>query len=79
MTDDQNAYNRNVNKRIAQELAEADEAVVRTQLQLDRWWQAQRDLEAELSDAYMIGGFIEYHSKTPSFHKSKRDRDWRVR
>ena len=33
----------------------------------------------EDDDLYEIGGFIENHSRTFSFHKSKRDRDWRVR
>jgi hypothetical protein len=41
--------------------------------------QAQRDFERELNDEYMVGGFLERHSTTPSFHKSRRDRDWRVR
>jgi len=45
---------------------------------LDRHWQAQHDLD-EPDDMYEVGGFIEYHSRTFSFHKSKRDRDWRVR
>jgi hypothetical protein len=36
-------------------------------------------LEADIEDIYMVGGFMERHSRTPSFHKSRRDRDWRVR
>jgi len=35
--------------------------------------------EAEQDDAYFVGGFMEYHSKTPSFYKSRRDRDWNIR
>jgi len=50
----------------------------RYQAVLDRHWELQRDLEFD-DDAYEVGGFVEYHSKTPSFHKSRRDRDWRVR
>jgi hypothetical protein len=49
------------------------------QKQLDHWWQAQRDLAFEEADMYFVGGFQEFHSKTPSFHKGRRDRDWRVR
>jgi hypothetical protein len=79
MIDDGNTASKNYNKRLAQELAELDNPVVKNQLALDHWWQSQRDFEAELSDAYMVGGFLEYHSQTPSFHKSKRDRDWGVR
>jgi hypothetical protein len=79
VTDDDNTASKNYNKRLAQELAELDNPVVKAQLQLDRWWQAQRDFEEEFDDMYEVGGFVEYHSRTPSFHKSKRDRDWRVR
>ena len=46
MSDD-NAYQRNVNKRMAEELAEADEPRNRAQAQLDRWVQSERDVEAE--------------------------------
>ena len=49
------------------------------QLALDRWVESQRAFEDELNDQYFVGGFQEFHSKTPSFHKSRRDRDWRVR
>jgi hypothetical protein len=71
-------YERQLARRLAQEHAELEDPVVKAQLQLDRWWQAQRDIEAEFADSYMVGGFMERHSATPSFHKSKRDRDWRV-
>ena len=71
--------NKNYNKRIAQEYAEADDPVVRAQLQLDRWWESQRDLDWEERDVYEVGGFQERWSQTPSYTKSKRDRDWRVR
>jgi hypothetical protein len=79
MTDDDSTASKNYNKRLAEELAELDDPVVKNQLQLDRWWQAQRDFEEEFDDYYEVGGFLERHSQTPSFHKSKRDRDWRVR
>jgi hypothetical protein len=78
MTDD-NAAARNYNKRLAAEYAELDDPVVKAQMQLDRWWESQRDFEAGFDDQYFVGGFQEFHSKTPSFHKSRRDRDWRVR
>jgi hypothetical protein len=60
------------------EAFEADK-VAQAQQQIDWWWQSQRDLEFEDDDMYQVGGFVEYHSTTPSFHKSKRDRDWRIR
>jgi hypothetical protein len=56
-----------------------DDPLVKAQMQLDRWWQAQREFEEELDDTYMVGGFQERWSQTPQFTKSKRDRDWRVR
>jgi hypothetical protein len=74
-----NGGNKNYYKRVAQELAEADDPVVKRQLQLDHWWESQRAFEAELEDSYTVGGFLEHWSQTPSFTKSKRDRDWRVR
>jgi hypothetical protein len=78
MSDD-NAASRNYNKRLAQEYAELEDPVVRVQMQLDRWWQAQRDFEDEWDDSYMVGGFMEKWSKTPSYTKSRRDRDWRIK
>jgi hypothetical protein len=78
MSDD-NAYNKNYYRRIAEELAEADEPRNRAQAQLDHWWQAQRDFETGFDDFYECGGFLERWSRTPSYTKSKRDRDWRVR
>jgi hypothetical protein len=79
MSDDPNQGNKNYNKRLAQEYAELDDPLVKAQMQLDRWWQAQRDLEFEEDDMYEVGGFLERWSQTPSYTKSKRDRDWRVR
>ena len=76
MSDD-NAYNKNYYWRIAEELAEAE--ANKHQLALDRWWQAQPDFEDEWDDSYMVGGFMERWSQTPSFSKSRRDRDWKVR
>jgi hypothetical protein len=76
MSDD-NAYNKNYYRRIAEELAEAE--ANKHQLALDRWVESQRAFEDELNDQYFVGGFQEFHSKTPSFHKSRRDWDWRVR
>jgi hypothetical protein len=79
MTDDPNAYNKNVSRRLAREYAELEDPWVKAQMQLDHWWQSQRDFEEELDDTYMVGGFMERWSQTPSYVKSKRDRDWRVR
>jgi hypothetical protein len=69
---------RNYYKRLAEELAEADTPQARHQAVLDRHWEAMREQDAP-DDQYFGGGFQEFHSKTPSFHKSRRDRDWRVR
>ena len=77
MTDD-NTANKNYYKRIAQELAEADTPQARHQAVLDRHWESMRELD-EPDDMYEVGGFQEFHSKTPSFHKARRDPDWRVR
>ena len=77
--DDPNQANRNYNKRLAQEYAEADDPVTRAQLQLDRWWESKRDLDWEEDDVYEVGGFQERWSQTASFTNSRRDRDWRVK
>ena len=71
-------YQQRVNKQMRREIEEADQDWVRKQKLLDYLWE-QRLLESAPDDMYEVGGFIEYHSKTPSFHKAKRDRDWRVR
>jgi len=78
MSDDTNTASRNYYKRLAQELAEADTPQARQQAVLDRHWEAQR-AQDEPDDMYEVGGFIEYHSKTPSYHKARRDRDWRIK
>jgi hypothetical protein len=67
----------NYNKRLAEELAEAE--AHKNQLALDRWWESQREFEAEANDYYQVGGYLERWSQTPSYTKSRRDRDWRVR
>ena len=77
MSDD-NAASRNYYKRVAEELAEFDTPQARHQAVLDRHWQRMRELD-EPDDLYFVGGYQEFHSKTPSFHKGRRDRDWRVR
>jgi hypothetical protein len=76
---DHNTASKNYYKRIAAEYAELDDPRVKAQMQLDRWWQAQRDFETEFDDYYEVGGFLERWSQTPSFTKTKRDRDWRVK
>ena len=72
-------FNKNYHKRLAQEYAELDDPRVKAQMQLDRWWQSQRDLEFEEGDIYEVGGFTERWSQTPSYTKGRRDRDWRIR
>jgi hypothetical protein len=73
-----NTASKNYYRRLAEELAEADTPQARHQAVLDRHWEAQRELDGP-DDMYEVGGFVEYHSRTFSFHKSRRDRDWRVR
>jgi hypothetical protein len=72
-------YNRRVHARMQEELQEFDTPQARYQAVLDRHWQAQRDLEFEDDDMYQVGGFVEFHSTTPSYTKGRRDPDWRVR
>jgi hypothetical protein len=80
MSDDtSNQGRKNYNKRLAQEYAELDDPLIKKQMQLDRWWESQRDLDWEDEDIYYVGGFQERWSQTPSYTKSKRDRDWKVR
>jgi hypothetical protein len=43
MNDDDNAANKNYHRRVAEEMAEADEPRNRHQAFLDRCWQAHRD------------------------------------
>jgi hypothetical protein len=62
-----------------QRRAASDDPLVKAQMQLDRWWESQRDLDWEDDDIYYVGGFQERWSQTPSYTKSKRDRDWKVR
>jgi hypothetical protein len=76
---DDNTAAKNRERRLAQELAELDDPIVKRQLELDHWWQAQRDYEEEFDDVYECAGFQERWSQTPSYTKSRRDRDWRVR
>jgi hypothetical protein len=78
MSDD-NTASKNYHKRLAQEHAELDDPLVKAQMQLDRWWELQRDLDWEDDDVYYVGGFQERWSQTASYTKSKRDRDWKVR
>jgi hypothetical protein len=78
MSDD-SAYNRNVSKRMQEELAEFNTPQARYQQVLDRHWQSELDFAEEESDVYYVGGFQERWSTTPSFTKSGRDRDWRIK
>ena len=79
MSTDDNTASKNYYRRLAEEMAELDTPQARYQAVLDRHWELQRDLEFAEDDLYEVGGFIEYHSKTPSYQKHRRDRDWRVR
>jgi hypothetical protein len=76
---DDNIANKNYYKRIAAEYAELDDPRIKAQMQLDRWWESQRDLDWEDDDIYYVGGFQERWSQTPSYTKFKRDRDWRIK
>jgi hypothetical protein len=76
---DPNAFEKRYHAQMEREIAEANTPQARAQAALDRWWESQRDLEAELNDTYTVGGFLERWSQTPSYTKSRRDRDWRVR
>lgn len=66
-------------RRLARELDELNTPRARYQKVLDDWWQRERYFEQQLNDDYMVGGFMEKWSQTPSYTKSKRDRDWGVR
>ena len=78
MSDD-NTASKNYHKRLQEELAEFNTPQARYQQVLDRHWQSELDFAEEESDVYYVGGFRERWSETPSFHKTRRDRDWRVK
>ena len=71
--------NKNYHKRLAQEYAELDDPIIRGQMALDRWWESQRKLDWEERDVYEVGGYLERWSTTPSYTKSRFDKDWRLR
>jgi hypothetical protein len=79
VTDDPNAFERRYHAQMQREIAEANEPSNRYQKQLDNWWQSERDFEEQLNDTYFVGGFMERWSQTPSYTKSRRDRDWRIK
>jgi hypothetical protein len=76
---DPNTFDKRYHAQMQREIAEANDPRNRYQKQLDNWWLSERDFEEELNDTYMVGGFMERWSQTPSYTKSKRDRDWRVK
>jgi hypothetical protein len=76
MSEDDNQASKNYNRRIAQELAELDTPRARAQAVLDRFWQNKLDDEFEDNDWVEISGYWERKSAMPSFHRSKRDRDF---
>jgi hypothetical protein len=78
MSDD-NTASKNYHKRLQEELAEFNTPQARYQQVLDRHWQSELDFAEEESDVYYVGGFQERWSTTPSFTKSWRDRDWRIK
>jgi len=60
----------------AKEIAELNDPRARYQAELDRWWQAKRDLETALDDGYVnVGGFREPRYKT-TCHRGPGDPDW---
>jgi hypothetical protein len=78
MSDD-NQANKNYYRRLQAEYAELDDPIVKGQMALDHWWESQRDLAEEENDWVTIGGFRERRSAMPSFHRGRRDSDWRMR
>jgi len=70
-----NEANRRQHEQMQRELEEANDPRNRYQKQLDAWWQSQRDLDEEEADIYYVGGFQERWSETPSFIKSRPERD----
>ena len=76
----EDSYERRRQAQLRKEIEEADQTWFRQQKLLDHLWQTKLDAETAWDDdQYFVGGFQEFHSKTPSFHKARRDRDWRVR
>jgi hypothetical protein len=71
-------FNKRQNEVLQRELEEANSPRNRYQKQLDAWWELQREFD-EPSDEYMVGGYMERWSQTPSFTKGRRDRDWRIK
>jgi hypothetical protein len=59
-----NEANRRAHEQMQKEIAKVE--ANRYQKVLDDWWQSQRDLDEELNDSYMVGGFMEKWSTTPS-------------
>jgi hypothetical protein len=79
VTDDPNAFEKRYHAQMQRELDEANTPQAHAQAVIDRWWEAERAFEAELNDTYFVGGFMERWSQTPSYTKSRRDRDWRIK
>jgi hypothetical protein len=60
----------------AKEFAEQNNARARYQAELDRWWQAKRDLEAALDDGFDYStGYREPRRKI-TCHRGPGDPDW---
>jgi hypothetical protein len=73
---DDNAANKNYQRRVAQELAEFDTPQARYQAVLDRQWQAKLDADADWDDGYVeVAGFREPRYR-PSCHVGKHDPDF---
>jgi hypothetical protein len=47
---DDNTASKNYHRRLQQEYAELDDPIIKKQMQLDRWWELQRDLDWEEDD-----------------------------
>ena len=59
----------------AKEIAELNDPRARYQTELDRWWQAKRELADALDDHVYVGGFREPRYKT-TCHRGPGDPDW---
>jgi hypothetical protein len=74
MTNNDTADDRR-SQQMAKEIAEANEARNRAQRELDRWWQAKLDLEADDDEYVTIAGFRERRYRT-TCHRGRGDPDY---
>jgi hypothetical protein len=62
-------------QQMAKEIAEWNDARNRAQRELDRWWQARLDFEADDDEWIMVGGFRERRYRT-TCHRGRGDPDY---